>query len=211
MTERKLQLIGAVTIMWNSVEVDLKKLIWTAGDLGETRGQLITADMGNVTLIQVGRNLLLASPYHERTKAEAAVVLSIFDEMRAKRNALVHGAPIRGAHSMLVGKLARFSAKEPKGTVTIKSIDVTEDFLDDLILDLVVCGEFIADCQRKLENEIKFRADADLQRKTCFGSFVFGYRVPEIDKDHLERHLAKLRPQPPKPDKPPKKRKASRG
>ena len=134
MTERKLQLIGVVTIMWNSVEFDVRKLAWTVGELGEARGQLITADLGNVTLIQLTRNLLLASKFHDRIKAEGALVLSIFDEMRSKRNALIHGTLIFDNDVMQFGKLARFSAKEPRGAVTIKSIDVTEEFLDGLIL-----------------------------------------------------------------------------
>ncbi len=210
MTEQKLQIIGAITIMWNQLELQMKKLTWTCGELDEKPGALITMDLFNVSLIVLARNLLQSSTYHHRTKDEGTVVFGIFDHMRNRRNALIHGTPEWGPHGWLPGKLARFTAKEAKGSVTIKSIDVTEQYLQSLISDLVLATECLADCQRKLDNEIRFRSDPSIRTRFSFESFVFGYRAPEIDIVFLETALAKLNPQPPSPSKSQKKPKPSR-
>ena len=64
-------------------------------------------------------NLLQASDYAEKSKEEGLLVLEIFDEMRVRRNAIVHGTPVYGEHGMLVGRLARFSARKAKVVVTV--------------------------------------------------------------------------------------------
>lgn len=208
LTPLRLQRIGVITVMWNSVEVDVKRLAWTMGGLDAATGQIVTTDFLNVSLILMARNLLLRSSYHERTKREGVLVLDIFDQMRSRRNGLIHGVPVYDNHGQLSGKLARFSAKKATGSISITEITADDAYLDDIIHNLVMCGEFISDCQRKMENEVQYRSDAGLRRRYSFDSFVFEYRAPEIEEGLLKSYLAKLRPQPPKPDKQNKKPRA---
>ena len=72
-------------------------------------------------------------------------------------------------------------------------MDVTEEYLDELVRDMVLCAGFIDDAQRKLENELQYRKVAEIRRQSSLESWVFGYRAPRIDKAMLEGHLAKLK------------------
>lgn len=204
----KLQLIGLITILWNTIEFEVQDLIWTVGNLDYERGHLITADIGNVSVEQLGHNFIAISKFHKRTKEEAKIVLSIFSAMRGKRNALVHGRPRRDENGKLVGTLARFSAKKRKGKVEIEEIAASEQYLESLASDMVRLSEFIHDSKRKMMNEINYRAAPPATGS--LESFVFAYRAPEIDIAVLKKHQDRISDQPPKQNKAPKKQKAPR-
>ena len=38
LTETKLQLVGVVTLMWNGLEIAMRKYAWTCGQMDETAG-----------------------------------------------------------------------------------------------------------------------------------------------------------------------------
>lgn len=192
LTDEKLKLIGVATVVWNSVEIDLQRLVWTIAKWDDRRGPLVTANLGNIILVQVARNLVKASDLLPRIKDECDVVLSIFDFMRGRRNALIHAVPVYNEDGTIGGQLATFSAKEQTGFITVKSINPTEEFLNSLIGDFSKCAEFIEDTRRKIANQRQFFEDQSLSEKWTQDGFVFQYRAPEIDISVLRTHLAKL-------------------
>jgi hypothetical protein len=203
MDDRKLRAIGVITLIWNSIEFDFQELVWVIAHWSPWDGSLVTADMGNVSRIQLALNMLHRKITDDRLKSEASVIIDYFDACRVMRNRLVHGVPVYDDNGKISGRIAHFEARRGTGEISIKHIEVTQAYLVLLLADLLTCAEGIADIARKIHNLRQYERDAQIQKDFTFEGFVFEYRAPSFDIDGVRSRLKSLRSQPPVPDKNP--------
>ena len=122
-------------------------------------GSLVTADMGNASRIQLALNMLNRKIENARLRGEAALIVRYFDACRVMRNGLVHGVPVYDDNQKISDRIARFEAKKGTGELSIRRTEVTHGYLVLLLVDLLTCGEGIADAVRKIQNLRQFQAD----------------------------------------------------
>ena len=61
LTDERLAGLGYVNFAWNILERKVASLIWVAADLPQSVGELVTADLGNVSLATLLINLVKQS------------------------------------------------------------------------------------------------------------------------------------------------------
>ena len=183
--------------MWNAIEFDLQELIVRAASWAPQIGFLVTADMGNVARYQLAKNIINQAYNHPRLMNEALNAIAFFDACRVRRNALVHGMPVVDENQLLTGRLAKFEAKKGSGELRISHLNVTDEYLRELLLDLMLCRQALTDASKKISRFIQFarenpdRTVADLER------FAFEYSDPPFNTALLQKRLDQLRRLPP--------------
>lgn len=203
MDDRKLRAIGVATLLWNSIEFDFQELIWVIANWSPRDGSLVTTDMQNVSRTQLARNMLNRKIDNDRLKGEAATIIDYFDECRVMRNKLVHGIPVYDDNQKISGRIAHFEARRGTGEISIKHIEVTQNYLILLLADLLTCADGIGDAVRKIQNLRQYQRDAAIRERFTLEGFVFDYRAPSFDIDGVRNRLKALRSQPPAPNKNP--------
>jgi len=140
----QLIVVGFVTIAWNLLERGIEVLIALTAEWKDPIGDFVTADMGNVTKAQLLANLITHRITDERLREESRSVLAFFDELRNRRNNLIHATmdwdtadenkEERPAHT-------KRSAKAGKGAVIKARIDCDLPALRQLGKDIELCYE----------------------------------------------------------------------
>jgi hypothetical protein len=148
MDDRKLRAIGVITLIWNSIEFDFQELVWVIANWSPWDGSLVTADMGNMSRIQLALNMLHRKIKDDRLKTEASVIIDYFDACRVMRNRLVHGVPVYDDNGKISGRIAHFEARRGTGEISIKHIEVTQAYLVLLLADLLICAEHRGYCSK---------------------------------------------------------------
>lgn len=103
LSDEQLTMIGFISVAWTTSERTLEPLIWTAGGWPEAVGELVTADLGTVSRINLARNqtvqhLAPTDPNQSdqadaKVRADVELSLAFFEKNRQRRNHLVHGLP----------------------------------------------------------------------------------------------------------------------
>lgn len=198
LTNVQLRHIGLITIVWNTAEFDVQGLVRSLAGWRPWQAALVTADLGNVSRVQLALNLLRQTYKHPRLVGDVERSVLFFDECRKSRNALVHGTAVMDDAGNLTGMLARFDTKQAKGTVKVSRLNCTNEYLLELLSDLWLCRMALTDADRKV---MRFRrladdpSDDDLLPDA--EKEVFEYSESLLDTAHLQSRLDQLRSRPP--------------
>lgn len=134
LTPAQLQAIGKITLLWNSAEAEMQKLIWVGARIDDTVGEFVTADMNNIPRIQIIRNIAF---YYANKKPKALTyiqtAIDLYDEARIARNAIVHGLPVLKTDSAGVTHVEKKTARKALGRVQTSQSDISIERLDDFI------------------------------------------------------------------------------
>jgi hypothetical protein len=100
---------------WNIVERKFVSLVWIAADWTQKVGELVTADLGNVSVATLFINLVKQSVTDDdRIVSQATKTVAVLDSIRAERNDLIHSFfyrdPVKKA-----GLHVKLSAKPKSG------------------------------------------------------------------------------------------------
>lgn len=156
-TYEELAAIGDITVHWNSVEEALERVVWTIAKWEPAMGKLVTADLGNVSRVQLALNL--ANYYLEPILvSEVKAFAELFDFCRISRNDIIHGLPNDdlpdGAPRHLVKATAKAGIGAVKQTETVLDGHALRVVCHDQLLLLLALTALIAkvrDYHRYLE------------------------------------------------------------
>lgn len=185
LTDNQLIKIAKVAVLWNSAERKLQVFI---GELLQrpVAGEFVTVDLGNVAIVQLARNLTVVEIENQEARDYIDAALELFDLCRAARNYVIHGSPSLDTDTPQ--ELFTRSAKNGKGRVSVRSADVSEPRLDELIETLCILNFAIDACtyQAFALMLVKLRK---LRKEGMMPPFVRISLIQDLNK--------KLRPRPP--------------
>lgn len=127
-TYEELAAIGDITVGWNGIEEALERLIWEIARWRHPVGKLVTADLGNVSRIQLALNL--ANHYLDPILiSEVKVIAGLFDYCRISRNDIIHGLPKPPLPAGTPRQLVKASAKAGTGKIVSKATELDHEAL----------------------------------------------------------------------------------
>jgi hypothetical protein len=173
---------------WNIVERKFASLVWIAADWPQKVGELVTADLGNVSVATLFINLVKQSIIDDdRIVLQATKTVALVDSIRGERNDLIHSFfhhdPVKKA-----GLHIKLSAKPKSGEAEIKIVTLSKDRINEMLSDLSICYDSIDDISHK----ITFRRFYLTGKMKAYGSYdnaVHGWREPSFDIELLRTCL----------------------
>jgi hypothetical protein len=200
MSDARLAAIGYISVLWNGLERNLVACIWVAADWPEDLGEIVTADLGNVSRAELLMNLIKQFiPNDPKIIDQANETLKLCDHLRGIRNRLIHGF-FNWRHLGLSDddNLVKFTAKKRSGYAKMELVQIDQLFLEELAADIALCSEFLNDLTHKIHFRKQFRAEADAEHLHTYDESVHGWREPSLDISLL-RECLKKRSAPPRP------------
>jgi hypothetical protein len=189
---------------WNIVERKFVSLVWIAADWTQSVGELVTADLGNVSVATLFVNLIRQNITNdERIILQATKTVALLDSLRGERNDLIHSFfhhdPVSSASRHI-----KLTAKTRSGEAEIKVVTLSKDRKNKMLEDLSICYDSMDD----LAHKITFRRYFEKGLMQAYGSYevaVHGWRSPAFDADLLQTSLKRrsLRLNPPQGQTPP--------
>jgi hypothetical protein len=141
--------LGYVNFAWNVLERKFTSLIWVAADWPQEMGELITADLGNVSMITLFINLIKQTVDDQRIKDQATITVAVLDGLRTDRNDLIHSFFYRDPTKVIGGHI-KVTAKSRSGSAEIKMVAMSKTDINQMCKDISECFESVDDLIHKL-------------------------------------------------------------
>jgi hypothetical protein len=188
--------IGFVNFAWNILERKFCSLVWVTAGWDQPTGELVTADLGNVSMAGLLVNLLILNlkEYEDdRLLDQGQLTVSVFDGIRADRNDIVHSFFFHDPTKEISHNI-KISAKKRRGTAEIKSIAMSNNDIDTLCAAISDCYDSIDDLVHKLWFRRKFLSGERGPFAQTYEYAVHGWRAPSFDIERL-RNQVRIRSQ----------------
>jgi hypothetical protein len=195
--------IGFANFAWNVLERKFASLVWVAADWSQEIGELVTADLGNVSMATLFINIIKQSVTDDdRILCQATRTVAVLDGIRSDRNNLIHSFFHRDP-TKTIGKYIKVSAKSRSGGTEIKTIAMSKTDIDQLCADISTCFDSVDDLVHKLHFRRKFLAGERGALAQNYDDAVHGWRAPSFDtsllREYLKRRSQRLNPPPNRP------------
>jgi hypothetical protein len=192
-----LQLIGYGTLLWSSIELELQELIAELAGWPHDTAHLVTADMQNLSRLQLARNLLNSSPVTPDVAVHVETLLRLFDQARITRNAIVHGIPVTKDTDDREGLTVRFEARQGDGKIKAKELILTRAFMSNFINACEILSLSLRHTQTLIERDRRYRRSKKLRGAHSASDFVWQGtgRGPETGALIAALELLRLPPQ----------------
>jgi hypothetical protein len=129
--------IGFANFAWNILERKFASLVWVAADWSQEIGELVTADLGNVSMATLFINIIKQSVTDDdRILCQATRTVAVLDGIRSDRNNLIHSFFHRDPTRLN----PRPSRPPPLSSPAVISIVVMTDALLLVLGDCVALG-----------------------------------------------------------------------
>ncbi|WP_238310718.1 hypothetical protein [Methylobacterium organophilum] len=214
MSDEQLAILGYISVLWNALERNLVAAIWAAANWDQETGELVTADMPNVSRADLLLNLMNKNIVDDAKLMEIAnVTVALYNLLRGARNDLMHGFHFNKFYqSVNPPSLMKISAKRRTGAAEIKSIAVDLSVLEELATDLSLCEESFNDLYHRLFFRNLWNAGERGVFAQNYEDAVHGWRAPSFEISYVQESLRirsqRLNPPQPNPPRPPSRRKA---
>jgi hypothetical protein len=189
---------------WNIVERKFVSLVWITADWTQKVGELVTADLGNVSVANLFINLVKQLVTDDdRIVEQSTKTVALLDSLRGERNDIIHSFfhhdPINSASRHI-----KLSAKPRSGEAEIKVVTFSKDSINEILSDLSICYDSMDD----LAHKITFRRYFEKGMMNAYGSYdvaVHGWQAPSFDTGLLRTCLKRRsqRLNPPQGQRPP--------
>ncbi len=192
---------------WNALERKFAALIWTAADINQELGELLTADLGNISAAALFVNLLkreLSQEADDSLLDQGTKTVAVFDAIRCGRNDMIHSFYYRDASGGIDGYF-KITSKNKTGQAEIKTVAMSKPDLDTLCEGISVCFESMNDLVHKLHFRRRFLAGERGAFSQNYAQAVHGWQEPSFDierlRTFLREHSQRLNPPqgPPQP------------
>jgi hypothetical protein len=135
---------------WNIVERKFVSLVWIAADWTQSVGELVTADLGNVSVATLFINLVKQHiTDDDRIVQQSIKTVALLDSLRGERNDFIHSFfhydPVSSASRHI-----KLSAKPRSGEAEIKFITLSKDRINEMLEDLSTCYDSMDDVAHKI-------------------------------------------------------------
>ena len=206
MSDQQLATIGFISVIWNGLERNMVACIWAAADWTQELGELVTADLGNVSRADLLMNIVKQRVDDPLLQEQAQITIALYDFIRSARNDLMHGF-FNWRHRGLSTDegLVKLSAKKRSGSVEMKVIPVGQSVQDQLAFDMRLCNESFHDLLNKLYFRNRFLAGERGAFAQNYHDAVHGWREPSFEISLVRECLKRRsqRPNPPQNPSPP--------
>jgi hypothetical protein len=139
--------LGQIVIRWSTVEAWIASILANATNADPGAMQVVTANVSTSTQIQWIKTLLSVHEHKDPELSEVTALLNRADEIRADRNALVHGIwnPAGCEPGTCLINTARLERSEiiRNSLVTIADLDELRDRIDEWIAEFIELGKRI--------------------------------------------------------------------
>ena len=178
--------IGFVNFGWNALERKFASLIWVTAGWDQDVGELVIANLGNVSLVKLFANLLrqeLRARPDGIISTQAAQTGALFEEIREARNDVVHCFfhcdPAMGVE----GHYKVSTRRTASGTPELRTVAMGKADIDDLCVAISDCIESIDDLILKIWFRRRFLSGEPAERD--YDAAVHGWRKPPFDIHRL--------------------------
>jgi hypothetical protein len=185
--------IGFVNFAWNILERKFCSLIWVTAGWDQTTGELVTADLGNVSAITLFMNLLILNLKEHSDESlfeQGSLTASVLNDVRADRNDIIHSFffndPTKG-----IGQNIKINAKSRKGQPEIQTIAISKNDIDILCKAMSDCYDSIEDLIHKLYFRRKFLSGERGALARSYEQAVHGWQAPSFDIGRVRSHVGK--------------------
>jgi hypothetical protein len=193
MSDQQLTMIGYISVVWNALERHLVACIWSAAGWPQDIGELVTADLGDVSRCDLLANLAnRIKGDDDRIVSQTIKTLALYDHVRAARNDLMHGFyNFREQGWPLSHELKKFTAKRRSGSVEMKSVGVALPVLEELAADLFTCNDSLDDLYHKFLFRGRFLNGERGVFAQNYEDAVHGWRAPAFDIARVQEAVAR--------------------
>lgn len=196
MSDEQLATIGYINVLWNGVERNLEGCIWAAANWSQELGQVVTADLQNVS-----RATLLMNIVHQRIGDDERLIehacksMELYERLRSVRNDLIHGFFNWSRRSgKTLDTLLKFTAKHRTGFAEAKVVPVSQGTLDRIAEDMAVCLEALNDLMHKLIFRQRYLDGERGPLARTYDDAVHGWRAPSFDTNLVRECLSRRSP-----------------
>jgi hypothetical protein len=180
--------IGFVNFGWNALERKFASLIWVTAGWDQEVGELVIANIGNVSLVKLFANLMkqeLKSRPDRELWAQAKETGALFDEIREARNDIVHCFfhcdPTKG----LEGHFKATPRRGASGAAELRTVAMRKEDIDDLCVAISDCLESIDDLVMKIWFRRRLLAAEQAPAERAYDEAVHGWRTAPFDARRL--------------------------
>jgi len=195
LSAKQLEAVGFISLAWNGLETGLSVLAWELADWPKNIGELVTTDLGNVSKAQLFDNLVKLIIKEPRLTAECEDLSMFFDNLRERRNKLVHSVIRLSATDAKPSRLVKRSAKARSGSVTETEIIADLAALNALAQDIKLCADAMRPIFRKVWWHQYYEKNHKPTDPTPIGVFVHQDAEPSDGIAQLQTRVATLFPQ----------------
>jgi hypothetical protein len=198
LNDEHLASIGFVSFAWSALERKFASLVWATAGWSQEIGELVTSDLGNVSLAALFLNLLKQTL---RERPDALIL-----EQGVKTAAVFDGGD---SANNINGHFNLTKKRSDTGEVEITTVVMSKQDIDVLCFAISACSDAIDDLTHKLLFRRRFLAS-----KTSGNTYeqtVHGWQDPSFDIERLQTFLEarSQRPNPRKDQPPPRSSRAS--
>jgi hypothetical protein len=203
--DEHLATIGFANFVWNALERKFASLVWVTAGWTQEVGELVLANMGNVSLAALFLNLLkqeVARREDRRLWEQGVQTAALFDVVRDARNELIHTFydfdPSTGAEGYYKGVTRRTRT----GQVEFRTVAMAKDDIDSLCSAMSDGLESIDDLNLKMWFRRRFLAGDPSASPEAYQNAVYGWQSRSFDLKRLKWYPRKRarRPQPQEAD-----------
>ncbi len=151
--DEHLSSIGFINFAWNALERKFSSLVWVTAGLDQEVGELMIANMGNVSLVKLFGNLLkqdLRIRPDRRLHLQATLTGDLFDVIREARNDVVHCFFYCEPTTWVAGHYKTATRKTATGAPELRTVAMGKADIDDLCLAIAECIESTDDLLLKI-------------------------------------------------------------
>jgi hypothetical protein len=180
--------VAFANYVWNMLERKFVSLVWVAADWPQKVGELVTADLGNVSVATLLINIIKQNILDDdRIIKQATKTVALVDSIRNERNELIHSFFIHDPVARS-GRHMKLSAKGRSGEAEIKVVTLSKNRINEMLEDMSICYDSIDD----LAHKITFKRYFENGLMKAYGSYdnaVHGWREPSFDIELLRTCL----------------------
>ncbi len=193
--------IGFVNFGWNALERKFASLIWITAGWDQDVGELVIANMGNVSLVKLFHNLLKLELKRRPDRlllVQATQTGVLFDEIREARNDVVHCFFHCDPATWVEGHYKAWTRRTTSGAPELRTVAMGKEDIDDLCLAITDCLESIDDLVLKIWFRRRYLAAASgVAAERGYEDVVHGWSAAPFDLKRLRVYPKKrARPRP---------------
>jgi hypothetical protein len=151
--------VAFANYVWNMLERKFVSLVWVAADWPQKVGELVTADLGNVSVATLLINIIKQNILDDdRIIKQATKTVALVDSIRNERNELIHSFFIHDPVARS-GRHMKLSAKGRSGEAEIKVVTLSKNRINEMLEDMSICYDSIDDLAHKIHSNDISRTD----------------------------------------------------